>query len=414
MVKDIRPEGSSNPWSLTDVDGTLFFLADDPLHPSNVGNSGSELWKSDGTEAGTVLVKDINPAPGTAFAGGLTNVGGTLFFGADDGTNGRALWKSDGTEDGTVLVKDINPGSLTNVGGTLFFSGDRSELWKSDGTEAGTVMVKDVIPVSAGSDFLDDLANVGDALFFTAGDETHGRELWTSDGTADGTVMVKDINPDGPSWPSLPIDVDGTAFFTADDGAHGRELWKSDGTEDGTVMVKDVSPPPGGAGNLTNVGGTLFFVAYDGTGDGTGGSGGGDLWKSDGTAEGSVLVRDIPPPPETVDRTIGLRPRPLRNRGIAQGVVRQYGASRPGCVRGVAVRVQRRPLEGGAWRTIRQPRTDRRGLYRTAKRILRPNGQPRPGRYRAIAPRFPFKGPDDIQVICQRAVSIPWRRVPRR
>ena len=41
----------------------------------------------------------------------MTAVGDTLFFTADDGVNGNELWKSDGTEAGTVLVKDINPGS---------------------------------------------------------------------------------------------------------------------------------------------------------------------------------------------------------------------------------------------------------------------------------------------------------------
>src|SRR3954471_8355928 len=120
-----------------------------------------QLWKSDGTAAGTVLVKDINPG---GFSGlhNLTNVAGTLYFTADDGTNGEELWKSDGTDAGTVMVKDINSGvggsqarTLTNVGGTLFFAANDGvngeELWKSDGTDAGTVMVKNITPGSASS-----------------------------------------------------------------------------------------------------------------------------------------------------------------------------------------------------------------------------------------------------------------------
>ncbi|MEB3831575.1 ELWxxDGT repeat protein, partial [Phormidium sp. CCY1219] len=70
------------------------------------GTNGFELWKSDGTAAGTVLVKDIRSGSGSSNPSNLTNINGTLYFGADDGTNGFELWKSDGTAAGTVLVKD--------------------------------------------------------------------------------------------------------------------------------------------------------------------------------------------------------------------------------------------------------------------------------------------------------------------
>ena len=136
LVKDTNPRpGNSSPFDLTEVNGMLFFRAVDSSH-------GSELWKSDGTEAGTVRIKDIYPGTGSSLPGDgeLTNVNGTLFFRADDGSSGWELWKSDGTEAGTVRVKDIYPGSgsselhyLTNVNGTLFFSADDgshgSELW---------------------------------------------------------------------------------------------------------------------------------------------------------------------------------------------------------------------------------------------------------------------------------------------
>src|SRR5262249_4080775 len=149
------------PSNLTNVNGTLFFSATD-------GSTGYELWKTDGTEAGTVLVKDINTI-GYSYPRNLTNVNGTLFFSADDGTSGRALSMSYSTATGTSLGKHIYPGTppgydaygndsvvpnrsdpcnLTNVNGTLFFAADDgvhgAELWKSDGTAAGTTLLKDI------------------------------------------------------------------------------------------------------------------------------------------------------------------------------------------------------------------------------------------------------------------------------
>jgi ELWxxDGT repeat protein len=308
LVKDIDPgfqdpfaespvPNSSNPADLTNVNGTLFFSADDGAH-------GRQLWKSDGTAAGTVMVKDIT-ATGTAGSSpqDLTPVGGTLFFSADDGVDGRELWKTTGT--GATLVKDIAPGpagsdpqNLTAFNGRLFFTATTAdsgtELWTSDGTAAGTQMLLDINATSAfdpttgadvpGSSDPAGLTVVGNRLFFTADDGVHGPEVWQTDGTAAGTTLVADIGPAG-SYPEDLTAVNGTLFFSADDGTHGRELWKSNGTAAGTVLVKDIDPGAAGSGpeQLTALNGKVFFYANDGTH-------GAQLWESDGTAAGTVAV----------------------------------------------------------------------------------------------------------------------------
>jgi len=301
MVRDIDPTGNSNIGYLTDINGTLFFHAGDDVH-------GTELWKSDGTQAGTVLVKDVYSGPINSFPSELTNVNGTLFFLAFSEGIGRELWKSDGTSAGTKLVKEINqngigpdPGWLTNVNETLYFVADDgvsgAELWKSDGTEAGTVLVKDIRTGTTGSSPTA-LVNVNGTLFFYANDGVTGQELWKSDGTQAGTELVKDIRAGGNgAFSSLPpppsasfvplVKVNNELFFRAHDGINGQELWKSDGTETGTVLVKNIAADSLNAwpDYLTNVNGTLFFTTANGSR--------GDLWKSDGTEAGTVLVRDI-------------------------------------------------------------------------------------------------------------------------
>lgn len=291
LVKDIAPTGSSFASSgseLVDVNGTLFFVATN-------GVTGFELWKSDGTSVGTVLVKDIGPGNNTAsdlIPQFLTNVAGTLFFVMNDGVHGLELWKSDGTETGTVLVKDINPGlasgfsflltdSLVAVNGTLFFTANDGtngvEIWKSDGTEAGTVLVKNINPSGNSSPVL--FTNVNGTLFFGATDGVTGTELWKSDGSSAGTGLVKDIHTGGGASlnfiPNSMVNVNGTLFFAALQSTI-NQLWKSDGTAAGTVLVKDIVPQ-----ELVNVNGTLFIDV------------GNDIWKSDGTEIGTVLVKAL-------------------------------------------------------------------------------------------------------------------------
>ncbi len=241
----------------TEVNGELFFIL-----------GSNELWKSDGTEAGTVLLKIFSGFAGTSgnFEGSknLIAYNNKLFFVADDG-EGRELWVSDGTVPGTVILKDLdstiassNPTEFNIINGKLLFlsseaAGSTDGVWVSDGSAIGTQRIASVSvntdvnyydgKPTAVSMFVDSL----NLMFFTANDGSNGSEIWVTDGTPTGTKMVMDINPSGDSEPAMFRPGNGFLIFSAQDADFRARLWKTDGTETGTTMIKDINP--GGFGN---------------------------------------------------------------------------------------------------------------------------------------------------------------------
>jgi ELWxxDGT repeat protein len=190
--------GGSIEWGHTEVDGRTFYATQ-----SQGTDVGYTLMVSD--ESGTRVVKEFHyEADVSARFHDPVAFQGKLFFGTSHMTLGDELWMSDGTEAGTQIVKDIfvadpdyqgaMPDALTVAGDTLFFAAIHPdtgrELWATDGTEAGTRLVKDINPGDE-VDFMSPraLVAVRDKLVFLTGD-SHA-DFWLTDGTEEGTRFAR-------------------------------------------------------------------------------------------------------------------------------------------------------------------------------------------------------------------------------
>ncbi len=301
MLTDMYP-GNDEPFYSRNplVAGNLIYFI------GNDGINGGELWVSDGTSIGTKMLRDLYPGKSSSMLtlSFMVEMGGMVYFAPREGgggipnTRGTELWKTDGTAEGTVIVKDIVPGgnsSLVNhlvaTDNLIYFAAQNNEfgneLWVSDGTEEGTLMLADINEGSSFS-YPEELTVAGSFIYFFANDGIHGRELWRTDGTGDGTILVKDINPgEGESYGDYILGTStGMVFFNADDGVTGDELWVSSGPESTSLI--DINPGEGDSGPrfFTEVNGKVFFSATEN-------EFGRELWMSDGTVAGTKLAANI-------------------------------------------------------------------------------------------------------------------------
>ncbi|MEE9492684.1 MAG: hypothetical protein V3W04_04825 [Gammaproteobacteria bacterium] len=313
---------SSNPQGMVEVDGVLYFLAQDkdftvglwaidtdgttkklikeffsisnviqPIGDTLYFIADNYLWRYNTTNADLLKID-----PGFRFTDEsrfrsvliLTRflvVDSTLYFTASH-SGKKTIWKYDGIN--ISPISDFNTYSGRNnlmvMGSSLYFvrrvgsSGD--ELWQYDGTNIS--LVADIHPGDRGSDPAG-LTVVNNMLYFSADDGSSGRELWKYDGT--DVSLVADINPGyRSSTPGELTVVNSTLYFSADDGISDRELWKYDGAS--VSLVADINSGSDSSlpANLTAVGNALYFRANDG-------SSGTELWKYDGTDVS--LVADI-------------------------------------------------------------------------------------------------------------------------
>ncbi|MFO1055137.1 MAG: ELWxxDGT repeat protein [Planctomycetota bacterium] len=296
-VADVVPGATGcNPHVFTPIGNSVVFTALSPAHVSY-----ASLWISDGTVAGT---REIVPWPTFAYRpDDLAVVGGRVVFNALLPAYGSEPCASDGTMAGTVVLRDIYPGAstsisqqFTTVGPRVFFTAYEpthgTELWSTDGTSAGTSLVADLEPGSASSAPYALIAHNA-AVWFAASTAAAGTELWTSNGTAAGTVLVADFRAGtGGSAPTALTSVAGSLWLSADDGVHGFEPVSSDGTANGTRLVADLALTEYGSdpGAFVEAGLRGFFQAVTI-------SNGRETFRTDGTPQGTALYRDAAPGP---------------------------------------------------------------------------------------------------------------------
>ncbi|MEO8147229.1 MAG: ELWxxDGT repeat protein [Bacteroidia bacterium] len=289
FITTFKTDNYGGPSRTIAMGNKLFFSAYDPVN-------GRELWCTDGTAPGTYMVKDINPGSGNGIADYFEYtvyvMNGILYFKGNDGITGPELWRSDGTAAGTYLLKDLTAGAtgtgigyFTSVNNILYFTGGTgTQLWRSDGTDTGTYVIDYFMSVS-------NLYGFKNKLYFAGDKNNTGQELWKSDGT--NTFLLKDLN--GALGASLPCNfhaTPSTLYFMAMTN-DGWELWKTTGSAASTVMVKDINPNGNSVlgsyaeANMANIDDTVYFGAMDGVN-------GYQLWKSDGTDTGTVMCTNIP------------------------------------------------------------------------------------------------------------------------
>ena len=295
LVRDIHPaEGTPSPYPLGVVGGVAYFIAGMPA-------TGNELFRTDGTTAGTRMVAEIIPGPLGTPLRDFTPLGSFALFAADDFDHGMELWRTDGTAAGTMLVRDIEPGWMSSLeeyyatgvhvlGGAAFFVAGESagggELWRSTGTAAGAQRLVDLAPGPAS--FSPYRLTVHPPWLYFTGPDFDGRQLWRTDGTAPGTTLVTTLP--GTFYGGLVPAANGRLYFLLDEDGRGMSLWTSDGTAAGTHFVFDADPA-GGPFEFTPLaafGDRVLFFADDGVR-------GAEPFVSDGTLAGTVPLGDLWP-----------------------------------------------------------------------------------------------------------------------
>ena len=296
------------PSNLTVLGNKLFFSG---LDSKGNGN----LYVSNGTTSGTSQVV-VNGASSTGVnPGEIVVFNNRVYFSGTDSNGSNGLWTSDGTTSGTTelavgntdvnnlssLGAGLNPSNITVSNNKIFFAATDSNgntgLWTSDGTAGGTVELAPANTFVSGlNPTTSDIVSFNGLTYFAGQDAAGKTGLWVSNGTSAGTseINVPAANSSGLSPVSLTV-FDGKLYFGGTDSSGSIGLWQSNGTASGTSELSvagtssaGLQPVAVNASSYPNVAmtifdNTLFFTGVDSSGNY-------DLWKSDGTAAGTVQV----------------------------------------------------------------------------------------------------------------------------
>jgi ELWxxDGT repeat protein len=313
LIKDINPgslpaspfnpsllPASSFPNNFITINGKAYFVA-------TTTNEGAELWTTDGSAAGTQLLRDLQPGSQSSFPNSFYDINGTLLFFAADSAGVSSLYRSDGTGSGTTLVKKVNgvfAGSKTIYNNNLYFL-NGSGLWKSDGTTAGTVLIKQNDQGEFTGESFQEIKNIGGQLVFTTFTTkpglkpTYDSKFWTVN-NSDTFTLLKNFNGNGASVAS--INSQNGVGYLATQALDGRyiTLWKAVLSGDNNSIIEEVrtfSDPINPIGPSTvigidprtpivSIGEKVFFIT--GSGDATL-----TVWTSDGTSAGTKAIKTI-------------------------------------------------------------------------------------------------------------------------
>ena len=215
----------------TEYRNKLYFVTEET-------SKGFELWETDGTNAGTRMVADLNVGSASSYPNNLTVINNALYFSANDG-NGNALWVYRDRAVPTIVKRFPSAAhNLQLVNNTFFFIASNN-IWYSDGTASGTAQLRDnnnnLVTTSSFTSF-------GTYMLFSNSHPSTGNELWISDGSSQGTHLLVDINPGtGDSNPAGFTASGGLIYFSANNGTHGNELWAMDPLTLSIQKIKDIN-----------------------------------------------------------------------------------------------------------------------------------------------------------------------------